>query len=61
MVDMIDQLVPILVTLLVVVLIWILIKVALRLTVKVFSCGCIFILVIGLILLLFRVVELPAF
>lgn len=58
---MIDQFMPILIFFIVIGLIWILLKFALRLTVKVFSCGCLVIVVIGLLLFAFGFVELPVF
>ena len=58
---MTDQLIPILVFILVIGLIWTLPKFVLKLTGKVFSCGCLDIVVIGLLLFAFGLVELPAF
>jgi hypothetical protein len=58
---MTDQLIPILVFILVIGLIWTLLKFVLKLTSKVFSCGCLGIVVIGLLLFAFGLVELPAF
>ena len=58
---MIEPFLPILLIILVIGLIWILLKFVLKLTVKVFSCGCLVILVIGMVLFLFGIVELPAF
>ena len=46
---------------LVIALLWTLIKFALKLTSKVFSCGCLVVLVIGVILLILGVIEIPAF
>jgi hypothetical protein len=58
---MIDQFMPILIFFIVIGLIWILLKFALKLTIKVFSCGCFVIVVIGLLLFAFGFVELPVF
>jgi hypothetical protein len=58
---MIDQLLPIFLIILVIGLIWILLKFVLKLTIKVFSCGCLVILVIGMVLFVLGFIELPAF
>lgn len=51
---MIELLMPILPIILVVVVIWILLNVILKLTIKIFSCGCVVIFVIGLIVFAVR-------
>lgn len=58
---MTEQLLPVLVFLLVVGIIWILLKFVLKFTVKIFSCGCVVILAIALILYAFGFIELPTF
>jgi len=58
---MIDQLVPILIFILVIGLIWTLLKFTLKITVKVFSCGCVVILAIGLLVYALGLVDLPSF
>ncbi len=58
---MIDQLLPIFLIILVIGLIWILLKFVLKLTIKVFSCGCLVILVIGMVLFVLGFIEFPAF
>jgi hypothetical protein len=47
---MIEQIFPLLLVLLILGLIWVLIKFILQLTSKIFSCGCLIILVIGAII-----------
>ncbi len=47
---MIGQLFPFLIILLVIGLIWVLIKLFLKLTTKIFSCGCVVILVIAVLI-----------
>jgi hypothetical protein len=58
---MIEQFLPYLIVLLVIGVIWILLKFVLKLTVKVFSCGCMVLVVIGIILLVLGFIEIPAF
>jgi hypothetical protein len=57
---MIEQLIPILLVFLVVGLIWTLIKFVLKLTAKIFSCGCLVIILISIIVVVFRG-NLPVF
>jgi len=47
---MIEQIIPLLLVLLILGLIWVLLKFILKLTSKIFSCGCLIILVIGAII-----------
>jgi hypothetical protein len=54
---MLDQLVSLLILVLVIALIWIVLKFILKLTAKVFSCGCLAIVVIGGLLILLRYLE----
>jgi len=49
-----DSMINIFLVLLILVVIWILFRFILRLTVKVFSCGCILIVLIGVIFFLFN-------
>jgi hypothetical protein len=58
---MFDQLLPIILVIFVVGLIWLLLKLVLKLTAKVFSCGCLVIVVVGLILFALGYIEFPAF
>jgi hypothetical protein len=57
---MIEQLIPILLVFLVVGLIWTLLKFVLKLTAKIFSCGCLVIILISIIVVVFRG-NLPVF
>ena len=54
-----DQLLPFLIILLAVALIWLLIKLLLKLTAKIFSCGCIVLLIIAVLVFLFSGDHLP--
>jgi len=52
-----DQIIQIILILLILIVLWGIIKALLRLTIKVFSCGCSLIFLLGLVLLIFSAVS----
>ena len=54
---MFEQLVSLLILVLVIAVIWIVLKYVLKLTAKIFSCGCLTVLVVGGLLVLLRYLE----
>jgi hypothetical protein len=57
---MVEQLIPILLVFLVVGLVWTLLKFVLKLTAKIFSCGCLVIILIGIVVAIFGR-DIPVF
>ena len=56
-----DDVATILLVILAIAALWVLIKFAARLGVKIFTCGCLLIIIGAVVIILMRFVEIPAF